>query len=142
MVENMKFTVQHSLGKEGLWKLFTSNEFICKWLATESDINWKKNGKVRFTITPGKHEVKKCKLIEFNPFDSLSFTWMGPEEFDITMNFKEYLTHVRVIFQDTTLSFEHEGWRSSEDWQEAKKWHENVFWPEKITTLTKILQNM
>ena len=40
----MIFTIQHSLGQETIWKLFTTDDFMIQWLAEKSDINWKKNG--------------------------------------------------------------------------------------------------
>ncbi len=135
----MIYNIKHSLGQEKIWNLFTDNNFVIKWLAIESNINWKKNGKVQLTIIPGTHEITGCRIIDFQAPKKLSFTWKGPEEFDITMNFEDYLTHVEVIFQETALALEHKGWRSSEDWQEAKNWHEKVFWPEKIAKLTKLL---
>ena len=137
----MIYTIKHSLGNQKVWDLFTDNTFVTKWLATESSINWKKSGKVQLTVTPREHEITGCKIIEFEPPKKIVFTWKGPEEFDITMNFQDYLTQVEVTFQDDTILLEHKGWRSSEDWQEAKIWHEKIFWPEKIAKLAAVLEN-
>lgn len=136
----MRYTLSHNLGQEEIWNLFTTNEFTEKWLATESSINWKKNGRIKVTVETGTHEVKGCKIIEFEPFETLRFTWKGPDDFDITMNFEDYLTHITVTFNDQSLILDHEGWRSSEDWQEAKDWHEKVFWPEKIAKLSNLIK--
>ena len=136
----MIYTIQHSLGQEQAWNLFTTDEFMTKWLAEESDINWKKNGKIKLIITSGSHEITGCKITEFSPFEKLVFLWKGPDEFDITMNFDNFLTDIEVTITDTTLMLEHKGWRSSEDWQEAKNWHEKNFWPEKIAKLAKLLE--
>ena len=136
----MIYTLKHSLDQESLWNLFTTDDFMVQWLAEKSDINWRKNGKIKLTITSGTHEISGCKIIEFKPFEKISFTWKGPDDFDITMNFEDYLTSVEVTITDTTLTIEHKGWRSSEDWQEAKNWHEQVFWPEKIAKLKTLLE--
>ena len=140
MVPLMIFTISHSLGKIQAWDLFTTNEFVTKWLAKESNINWKKNGKVNLIIEPSEHEITGCKLIVFEPPQRIEMTWKGPEEFDITMNFEDYLTHIEITFQDKAIVLEHKGWRSSEDWQQAKSWHEKVFWPEKIALLSNLLK--
>lgn len=136
----MIFTIDHTLNQQQSWDLFTNNDFITQWLAKESAINWKKNGKFSCIIEPGLYEIKGCKITEFLSPEKLVFSWKGPEEFDVTMNFQDYLTHVEVSFNDNKLVLEHKGWRSSEDWQEARDWHEKIFWPEKIKKLTELLQ--
>ena len=141
MVKVMIFVINHSLRKEQVWELLTTNEFMNKWLAKESTTNWKKNGKFACIIEFKTHEINGCKITEFLPSEKLIFTWKGPEEYDVTMNFPEYLTHVEIIIQDSKLTLEHKGWRSSEDWQHAKNWHEKTFWPEKIAKLSALLQD-
>lgn len=131
---------------EKLWSAWTCPELITKWFAPEANISPVVGGAFELFFDPSNKEhmtTKGCKIIEFNPYKTLSFTWKGPDDFENIMN-KTPLTVVNVTFLEEgkliKVKVAHSGFGDDKQWNDAINWHE-IAWKSVLISLRDYLEN-
>ncbi len=115
------------------FEMFTVNECLETWLASQADVEAVVGGKYELTWELAGREhtgTSGCKVTAIAHGKLLAFEWKGPERFERLMNSVDPLTHVTVCFIPTDELFTastdvyllHSGWRRSPDWEEARRW--------------------
>jgi len=116
-----------------VFKMFTENEHLEKWLTKKADVEPRIGGKYElfWNLEDTEHDSTiGCTVLAFTPDTLLSFEWKGPHQFEF-MNEADPLTHVVVAFipckGGTEVHLIHTGWRSTAEWEEARKWFEKAW---------------
>jgi uncharacterized protein YndB with AHSA1/START domain len=145
----IKLKIQASCSLFNAFSAWIDLAVLKQWLVINADIVPKKGGRYWLMInSPDFYAInpKPCRIVIFEPYTCLKFTWKGPEQFGDFMNFPELLTEITVIFSNisslekTEIFLEHSGWKSSEDWQKARIWHIE-FWTNALNKLKSVLEH-
>lgn len=127
---------------EHLWGKWVSAEGIQSFLGTEAVIEPEVGGKYEIYFDPDEEEGNKgserCKILEIEPFKTLSFTWNAPPQFGdlrfqhtkVTVDFKEINTY------STQVTITHTDWRAGEDWDKVYQYF-NEAWAYVMDQLQK-----
>jgi len=117
-----------------VFKLFTENKHLEKWLTNEANVEAKLGGSYELFWNPQDKENDStigCKIVAYNTNKLSSFEWRGAKQFKHFMNTVRPLTNVSVFFrpkgEQTEIHLIHTGWRNTPEWDEAFKWFEKAW---------------
>ena len=130
-----------------VWYAWTKSERVSQWFAGKAIVEPEVGGKYELYFEPGNEEgncTKGCTILRIEPFNSLSFTWKGPDPLAEIMNQVSSLTEVYVtvneIGEQTRVTVKHLGWGEGADWEKARDWHV-IAWDQVLNSLKSALES-
>lgn len=126
-----------ALGRDEVWRLWTTGEGMAEWLVEHNQIELRLGGPYELYFSPdapaGERGGEGCRVLSFLPKRMLAFTWNAPPHLAYT---RSRYTHVVVELADegegTMVRLTHLGWPDPNvddhpQWEETREYFDSAW---------------
>jgi uncharacterized protein YndB with AHSA1/START domain len=146
--ELIKLEMELAVPRPRLWKAWTEEAELTRWLAVKARVRVEKGGPYELFWNPAHPDQNStigCVITELQVQEKLAFEWRGPVHLADLMNAKPSPTCVVVEFADagqhgSRLCLSHYGWGEGARWHAARAWQQQA-WSIALSRLKQYLAN-